>query len=60
MVAIAVLNRVKEAGLSYPQQRHHESSRREMKCIGHILSQDGVHSDPDKVAAIVNMEEPTL
>ena len=30
-----------------------------MKFLGHILSQDGVRSDPDKVGAIVNMEEPT-
>ena len=29
-----------------------------MKFLGHILSQDGVRSDPDKVAAVVNMEEP--
>ena len=44
---------------SNPQQTQHEFSRREVKYIGHILSQDGVRSDPDKVAAIVNMEEPT-
>ena len=31
---------------------------KEVKFLGHILSQDGVRSDPDKVAAVVNMEEP--
>ena len=30
-----------------------------MKFLGHILSSDGVHSDQDKVTAIMNMEEPT-
>ena len=32
---------------------------REVKFLGHILSQDRVRSHPVKVAAVVNMEEPS-
>ena len=55
---LAVLNRLEEADLTLNRDKC-EFSRREVKFLGHILSQDGVHSDPDKVATIVNMEEPT-
>lgn len=54
---LAVLTRLEEAGLTLNREKC-EFSRREVKFLGHILSQDGVRSDPDKVAAIVNMEEP--
>ena len=54
---LAVLNRLEEAGLTLNRDKC-EFSRREVKFLGHILSQDGVRSDPDKVAAVVNMEEP--
>ena len=55
---LAVLNRLEEASLTLNRDKC-ELSKREAKFLGHILSQDGVRSDPDKVAAIVNMEEPT-
>ena len=55
---LAVLNRLEEAGLTLNRDKC-EFSKTEVKFLGHILSQDGVRSDPDKVAAIVNMEEPT-
>lgn len=54
---LAVLNRLEEACLTLNREKC-EFSRREVKFLGHILSQDRVCSDPDKVAAIVNMEEP--
>ena len=54
---LAVLNRLEEAGLTFNRDKC-EFSQREVRFLGHILSQDGVWSDPDKVAAIVNMEEP--
>ena len=54
---LAVLNRLEEAGLTLNREKC-KFSWREVKFLGHILSQDGVHSDPDKVSAIVNMEEP--
>ena len=54
---LAVLNRLEEAGLTLNREKC-EFSRREVKFLGHILSQDGVRSDPDKVAAIVNIKEP--
>ena len=54
---LALLNRMEEAGLTLNRGKC-EFSWREVKFLGHILSQDGVHSDPDKVAAVVNMEEP--
>ena len=54
---LAVLNRLEEAGLTLNRDKC-KFSRREVKFLGHILSQDGVRTDPDKVATIVNMEEP--
>ena len=54
---LAVLNRLEEAGLTLNRDKC-KFSWREVKFPGHILSQDGVCSDPDKVAAVVNMEEP--
>ena len=54
---LAVLTRLEEAGLTLNREKC-EFSRREVKFLGHILSQDGVRSDPDKVAAIVNIKEP--
>ena len=55
---LVVLNRLEEAGLTLNRDKC-EFSKTEVKFLGHILSQDGIRSDPDKVAAIVNMEGPT-
>ena len=54
---LAVLNKLEEAGLTLNRDKC-EFSQRKVRFLGHILSQDGVRSDPDKVTAIVNMEEP--
>ena len=55
---LAVLSRIEEAGLTLNKEKC-EFSKSEVKFLGHILSQDGVRSDPDKVRAIVKMNEPT-
>ena len=54
---LAVLNRLEEAGLTLNREKC-EFSWREVKFLLHILSQDGVRSDPDQVSSIVNMKEP--
>ena len=54
----AVLKRLEEAGLTLNKEKC-EFSRRQVKFLGQILSEDGIQSDPDKVAAIVQMKEPT-
>ena len=32
---------------------------REMKILGHFISQEGIRMDPDKISAIVNLKRPT-
>ena len=54
----AVLKRLEEAGLTLNKEKC-EFSQRQVKFLGQILSEDGIQSDLNKVAAIVQMKEPT-
>ena len=55
---VAVLSRLEKPGLTLNKATC-EFSKAEVKFLGHVLSQDGVRTDPDKVIVIVNMVEPT-
>ena len=53
-----VFKRLKEAGLQLnPENCEYRKS--EITFLGHIISKDGVHADDSKIAAMVNMTEPT-
>ena len=51
-----VLKKLSEAGVNKAKCSFKQS---EIKFLGHIVGKDGVKGDPDKVAAITGMAEPT-
>ena len=51
----AVLQRLQEAGLTLNSEKC-QFSRSCVKFLGHLVDQDGIHPDPDKVAAIVQVQ----
>ena len=53
-----VHNRVKESGLTLNRGKC-EFDQDEIEFLGHIFSADGVRPDPSKIAAILEMEDPT-
>lgn len=52
-----VLERAKEAGVKFNREKC-KFRVKEVKYVGHILSNEGIKPDPEKIRAIVNMEEP--
>ena len=36
----------------------YEIRRNQVKCLGHLIDRDGIHADPDKTAAVVDMGPP--
>ena len=53
-----VFKRLKEDGLQLnPEKCEYRNS--EITFLGHIISKDGVRTDDSKIAAMVNMTEPT-
>ena len=54
----AVLERLAEVGLTLNKEKC-AFSQKQVKFLGQILTAEGVQSDPDKVAAIIGMREPT-
>ena len=54
----AVLKRLAEVGLTLNQEKC-AFSQKQVKFLGQILTAEGIQSDPDKIAAIVGMREPT-
>ena len=54
----AVLKRLQEAGLTLNRAKC-EFRQSRVKFLGQILTKHGIQSDPEKVAAISNMREPT-
>ena len=55
---IRVLECLKEAGVTLNDQKC-EFSKTSIKFLGHIVSDQGIEADPDKIDAIVNMSPPT-
>ena len=53
----AVLHRLQESGLTLNAQKC-EFLRTEVKFLGHIIDDKGIHPDPAKIAAIQNVSEP--
>lgn len=54
----AVLTKVEKAGITLNMEKC-ELSRREVKFLGHIISEAGIRSDPAKTAAVREMPVPT-
>ena len=54
----AVLKRLAEVGLTLNQEKC-AFSQKQVKFLGQILTAEGIQSDPDKIAAIIGMREPT-
>ena len=55
---LAVLNRLRETGITLNGNKC-QFSKKSVKFLGHVLSGDGITSDPDKVAAIQKIKDPT-
>ena len=55
---LAVLNRLRETGITLNGNKC-QFSKKSVKFLGHVLSGDGIASDPDKVAAIQKIKDPT-
>ena len=54
---MATLQQLETAGVTLNQGKC-EFRRTELKFLGHIVSKEGIHADPDKTAALVNMKPP--
>ncbi|GFQ93901.1 retrovirus-related Pol polyprotein from transposon 17.6 [Trichonephila clavata] len=53
-----VLQKLKEANLKLSPSKCH-LFRREVTYLGHIISAEGVRTDPDKISAVKNWKSPT-
>lgn len=53
-----VFRRLQEANLKINTEKC-EFFKRETKYLGHVVSSEGIKTDPDKVAAIAQMQPPT-
>ena len=54
----AVLIRLQEAKVTFNGEKC-ESSKATVKCLGQLVSKDGIRADPSKVSAVKHMAEPT-
>ena len=54
----AALERIKSAGLTLNREKC-EFSQEEVSFLGQVVGKEGIRPDPNKVKAIVDMEEPT-
>ena len=55
---VAVMTRIEAAGVTLNSEKC-EFNKKRVKFLGHIIDQDGIRADPDKIAAIINMEAPS-
>ena len=53
-----VFQRLRQHGLELEPSKYHFFNR-EVRYLGYVVSADGIHTDPDKVSAIENLEVPT-
>ena len=53
-----LMTRCSERGISLNNEKT-EMSKNEIRFLGHMISKDGLKTDPDKVKAIVNMKPPS-
>ena len=54
---MATLQQLETTGVTFNHGKC-EFRRTELKFLGHIVNKEGIHADPDKTAAIVNMKPP--
>ena len=54
---MAVLKRIEEAGATLNHEKCSFGQRR-MKFLGHVIDQEGISADPDKIKAMTEMEAP--
>ena len=54
----AVLTLLAAAGVTLNKDKC-EFYRNNIRFLGHLIDQDGIHADPDKVAAIVRLQPPS-
>lgn len=52
------MDKLKQANLQINAEKF-TFCRAELKCLGHVVSRYGIHTDPDKVAAIEQLAPPT-
>lgn len=52
-----VFRRLREAGLTVSKSKCH-FCRNELKYLGYVIDEEGLHVDPDKVSAILNLPIP--
>ena len=53
-----VLDKLSRAGITLNREKC-EFHKSELKFLGHIIGKDGIKADPEKVAAVMEMQEPT-
>ena len=54
----AALSHLEAAGVTLNREKC-EFHKRQIKFLGHVIDQDGVRPDPDKLSAILEMDAPT-
>ena len=54
---ITVLQRIKKAGITLNKEKC-EIDKTELKFLGHVIDQNGIKADPEKVQAIQEMRPP--
>ena len=54
---ISVLDKIKASGATLNEDKC-QFSKKSIKFLGHIIDSSGIHPDPDKVQAIVEMKSP--
>ena len=53
-----VFSRLRKAGVTLNSGKY-EFLKYKLKFLGHIIDENGIHPDPDKISAIVEMQPPT-
>lgn len=54
---LALMQRAREKDIRFNPSKF-QFKQKELKFVGHIITEHGIKADPDKVSAIVNMEPP--
>src|SRR5439155_22527873 len=53
-----VFERLRNAGLKVKRKKYY-FFKKELAFLGHIISEKGIHPDPDKISAVDNQSLPT-
>src|SRR6266540_1708912 len=52
-----VFEALREAGLMVKVKKY-EFAKKKLKFLGHVISREGIRTDPEKIKKMVNMESP--